>query len=120
MPKGFSKDDNSRPKELDGNGNSVGTGVGPVLGGIDNATGQQQTDGDTELVTRHDSTSNLAGRDLGHVQDDDGRDEPDTDALACLIKQLSTYRRLTRNRRSDAQQPAKRDQSLKQSAEYTR
>lgn len=49
------------PGELDGDGDAVGAGAVEVLGSVDNAGGEQQTDGDAELVTSDESTANLAG-----------------------------------------------------------
>lgn len=67
------------PQELHGDGDTVGSGIITVLGGVDHAVGEQDTDGDAELVTGHEGTADLLGRDLGHVQNDDGRDESDTE-----------------------------------------
>lgn len=49
------------PGELNGNGDTVGAGVVVVLGAVDNARGEQDTDGNAELVTSNESTTNLAG-----------------------------------------------------------
>jgi len=67
------------PGQLDGDGNAVGAGVVAVLGAIVDTRGEKDTDGDAELVSGHDRTTNLPRRNLGHVQDDDGRDETDTE-----------------------------------------
>lgn len=67
------------PQELHSDGDTVRSSVITVLGGVDNAVGQQNTDGDAELVTGHEGTADLLGRDLGHVQNDDGGDETDTE-----------------------------------------
>ncbi len=64
--------------QLDGDGDPVRAAVEAVLGGVVDARGDHQPDGDGELVARDDGAPNLAGRHLGHVQDDDGGDEPDT------------------------------------------
>ena len=66
------------PQELHGDGDTVRSSVITVLGGVDNAVGEENTDGDAELVTRHEGTANLLRSDLGHVQNDDGGDESDT------------------------------------------
>jgi hypothetical protein len=50
---------------------SVGTSVHPVLSGVDDTVGNQDTDGDAELVSRYDGTSNLSRGDLGEVKDND-------------------------------------------------
>lgn len=71
------KDDG--PGELDANRDSVGTGVEPVLCCVIDTGCQQETNGDGELVTRHELSSNLSGSNLGHVENDDGRDETDTE-----------------------------------------
>ncbi|KFZ18290.1 hypothetical protein V502_04170 [Pseudogymnoascus sp. VKM F-4520 (FW-2644)] len=67
------------PQELHGDGDTVGSGIIAALGGVDDAVGEEDTDGDAELVTGHEGTADLLGRDLGHVQDDDGGDESDTE-----------------------------------------
>jgi hypothetical protein len=69
---------NQSPQELDGNGNAVGASVEAVLGSIVDAGGEQDTDGDGELVTGHDGTTESLGRNLRHVEDDDGGDESNT------------------------------------------
>ena len=66
------------PEELDGDRDTVGASVTAVLGGVDNAVGKQDTDGDAELVSSNDGTTDLLGSNLGHVQDDDGGNETDT------------------------------------------
>lgn len=89
------KDDG--PEELDGDGDTVRASVITVLGRVNNAVGQQDANGDAELVTSNDGTADLARGDLGHVpvgirwgngvesgakvcsQDDNGRDETDTE-----------------------------------------
>ncbi|KAI2255605.1 hypothetical protein LOZ10_005651, partial [Ophidiomyces ophidiicola] len=68
------------PEHLQGDGDAVGAGVGAVLGAVVDARGEQQADGDAELVAGDDGAAHLAGRDLGHVQDDDGGDEADPEA----------------------------------------
>lgn len=37
-------------------------------------------DGDAELIARDDGSSDLSWGDLGHVEDDDGRDKSDSDS----------------------------------------
>ena len=69
----------SRPEELDSNGDPVRTSVGPVLGCVNDATGQEETNSDTELVAGYDSSSDLSGSNFGHVENDDGGDESDTE-----------------------------------------
>lgn len=59
--------ENESPKELDGDGDSVGASVTAVLGRVDDAVGKQDTNGDAELVPSDDGTTNLAGSNLGHV-----------------------------------------------------
>jgi len=66
------------PEELDGDWDSVGSGIIAVLCGVDDAVGEEDTDGDAELVAGDQSTTDLLWRDLGHVEDDDGGDETDT------------------------------------------
>ena len=55
------------PGELNGDGNAVGLGAVEVLGSVDDAGGEKQTDGDAELVSSDKSTTNLA-RALQHVR----------------------------------------------------
>jgi hypothetical protein len=65
--------------ELDGDRDAVRAGIQSVLGGIVDAGGNHKTQGDGELITSDNGTTNLAGSDFWHVQDDDGRDETDTE-----------------------------------------
>lgn len=67
------------PQQLNGDGNAVGAGVVAVLGAIVDTRGEKDADGDAELVSRHDRATNLPRRNLGHVQDDNGRHETDTE-----------------------------------------
>jgi hypothetical protein len=67
------------PEELDANGDTVGASVATVLGCVHNAVGDEDTNSDAELVTSNDSTANLLGGNLGHVQNDNGRDKSDTE-----------------------------------------
>ena len=67
------------PSELETDGDSVSTVVGPVLGEVDDDRGDHDTDGDAELVSRDQSSSDLSGADFRHVENDDGRDETDTE-----------------------------------------
>ena len=53
------------PQELDSHWDSVGTSVHPILGGVDDAICDQDTDGDTELVSGYNGTSNLSRGDFG-------------------------------------------------------
>ena len=71
--------ENDSPKELDGDWDSVGSGIITVLGGVDDAVGEQDTDGNAELVTGDESTADLLWSDLRHVKNDDGRDESNSD-----------------------------------------
>ena len=70
--------ENNRPEELNGDGDTIRSGIITILGRIDDAIGEENTDGDAELVTRYDGASNFTRRDLGEVEDDDGGDETDT------------------------------------------
>jgi hypothetical protein len=72
-----SKDDTE--DELDTDGDAVGGGAVDVLGTVVDARGQQETNGDAELVTGNESTSDLAGADLRHVKNDNGGFETDTE-----------------------------------------
>jgi hypothetical protein len=83
-PGGIGKEEQSdtkdkTPSELDTDGDPVGTAIVAPLGGVGDARGEEDTDGDTELVARDEGTSNFTGADLGHVQNDDGRDKSDSD-----------------------------------------
>ena len=71
-----SKDDSR--DQLDGNRDSVGAAVEAILGGVVDAGCDHQAEGDGKLVTCNDCATNLAGCDLGHVENDDGRDETNT------------------------------------------
>lgn len=71
-------EDNS-PGELDANGDLVRLHAVEVLGCVDDARGEHNTDGDAELVTGNESTTNLLGANLGHVENDNSRLETDTD-----------------------------------------
>lgn len=48
------------PGELDGDGDTVGASVVVVLGAVDNARGEQDTNGNAELVTSDESTTDTA------------------------------------------------------------
>jgi hypothetical protein len=69
---------NQAPSELDTNGNAVLASVAAVLDSVVDAGGEKETDGDAELVTRHKRTTDLLGANLGHVENDNGRLETDT------------------------------------------
>jgi len=72
--------ENDGPEELDGDGDTVRASIATVLGGVYNAVGDEDTNGNTELVSSNDGTANLLGSNLGHVQDDNGRDETNTES----------------------------------------
>jgi hypothetical protein len=67
------------PEELNSDGDSVRSRVRSVLGGVADTRGEKQSDGDGELVSRDNGTSDLSWGDLTHVEDDDGGDEADTE-----------------------------------------
>lgn len=71
-----SEDDS--PGELDADGDLVGLHGVHVFGSVDDAGGEEQTDGDAELVTGDESTTDTLGANLRHVEDDNGRLETDT------------------------------------------
>jgi hypothetical protein len=52
------KDDS--PDELDTDGNTVNTGVGPLLSSVDDASGKHEADGNAKLITGDQGTTNLA------------------------------------------------------------
>lgn len=68
------------PEHLHAHGHAVGGAGGVVLRAIVHAGGEQEADGDAELIAGHDGAAHLLGRDLGHVEDDDGGDEADAEA----------------------------------------
>lgn len=71
--------ENDSPKELDADWDSVRSSIVAVLGGVDDAVGEQDTDGNAELVTSDEGTANLPWCNLGHVKNDDGRDESNSE-----------------------------------------
>ena len=73
-----SKDD--CPKHLDGDWDAVRTCIVSVLGAIVDARSEQDTDSDTELVSRDNGPTDLPGCDLAHVKDDDCRNKTDTES----------------------------------------
>ena len=69
MTRGFWKNEepngkNDRPQELDCDRDSVRPGVITILRSVDHAIGYQDTDGNTELITSHESAANLFGSDF--------------------------------------------------------
>jgi hypothetical protein len=52
---------NQGPGELNTDGDPVRPRVRPVLGGVDHARGEQDTDSDAELVARHQGTTDFPG-----------------------------------------------------------
>lgn len=62
-----SKDDS--PGELDGDGDTVGASVGALLGSVDDAGSKHDTDGNAELVTGDEGTTDLAGALGGSVSE---------------------------------------------------
>ena len=63
------------PGELNPNGDSIRSRIIAVLGRVIDAGGQKQTDRDAELVAGHNGPTDLAGRNFGHVENDDGGHE---------------------------------------------
>ena len=55
------------PQELHSDRDTVGTSVASVLGGVDDAVGKQDTDGDAELITSNNGTTNLLRSDFRHI-----------------------------------------------------
>lgn len=53
--------------------------VGAILDSVVDASTEEKTNGNAELVARNEGTTDLARADLGHVQDDDGGDETNTE-----------------------------------------
>lgn len=73
------KNENDRPGELDGNWDTVGARVVAFVGGVIDDGGKEKTDGDRQLVSTNDGTTNPLGSRLGLVQRDHGGDETDTE-----------------------------------------
>lgn len=84
---------NQCPQKLDGNRDPVRATVVAILRTIDRAVSDKDAKSrsarhrklrenlpnrNTKLIARHKRTPDLFGRDLGHVQDDNGRYEADT------------------------------------------
>lgn len=65
--------ENHGPQELDGDGDTVRTRVHAVLGGIVDARGEEETNGDTELVATDKSATDFTRSNLGHVENNDSR-----------------------------------------------
>jgi len=70
---------NDGEQQLQTNWDTVRARVGKVLGSVGDAGSKHKTNGDAELVSRDDSTTDLLGSDFGHVKNDDGRDETNTE-----------------------------------------
>ena len=68
------------PEDLDGNRDTVRSAVSSVLGSIVDARSEEDTDGDAELVSGDECSTDLLGSDLRHVQNDDGGDEANSEA----------------------------------------
>jgi len=68
------------PSKLNGHGDAVGAGVHAVHRGVVDYSGEEQANRDTELVAGDNGTTNSLGCHLGHVQDDYGADEANTNA----------------------------------------
>ena len=82
------------PEHLQPDRDPIRGGRGVVLGAIIDARGEEQADGDAKLISRHNGAADLLRGDLGHVQDDDGRDEADTETG----DQTTTYQQFIRGR----------------------
>jgi len=70
---------NKTEDELDTDWDTVRASVRAVLGGVVDARSEEETDGNAELVSRDEGTTNLAWADLRHVKNDNGRLETDTE-----------------------------------------
>jgi hypothetical protein len=66
------------PSELDTDRNAVLASVATVLDSVVDAGSEKETDGDAELVTRNKRTTDFLWADFGHVENDNGRLETDT------------------------------------------
>ncbi|KAH3674048.1 hypothetical protein OGATHE_002028 [Ogataea polymorpha] len=69
---------NDGPDELQSNRDSVGAGVVSVLGAVVNTGREQQSDGDEELVTGNDGTSDFLWRNFRQIQNHHGRNKTNT------------------------------------------
>jgi hypothetical protein len=81
--RGFGEDqhadnEDDSPGELDGDGDTVATGVVTVLGGVVDDGGEEETDCDGELVCADDCTTDPFGRGLRLVERDCCGQETDT------------------------------------------
>lgn len=72
--------ENKSPKHLNCNWNTIRASIEPVLSAIVDAGCEQDSDGNAKLVSRHEGASNLSWGNLGHVEDNDSRDETDSKA----------------------------------------
>jgi hypothetical protein len=66
------------PGELDADGNAVLAAVTTVLDSVVDASGNEETEGDGELVTSNEGATDFLGANLRHVQNDNGGLETDT------------------------------------------
>lgn len=66
------------PGELDTDGDAVLASVTTTLDAVVDTGGKQETNGNAELVTGDERTTDLLGANLGHVENDNGRLETDT------------------------------------------
>ena len=71
--------ENDAPGELDTDRNAVRTSVGAIADGVVDAGSDKKTESNAKLVTSNQCASNLAGADFGHVENDNGRLETDTE-----------------------------------------
>ena len=72
--------ENQGPQHLNSNGNTVRAGVLAILGCVRDTGSKKETDRNAKLIARDDSTTDSLGRDLGHVQNDDGGHESNAEA----------------------------------------
>jgi hypothetical protein len=73
-------EENDGPGELNSDGDTVRAGIIPILGGVVDDSSKQETDGNSELVTADNGTTNPLGGSLGLIEGDGGTDH--TDAVA--------------------------------------
>merc|ERR1712137_617170 len=66
------------PGKLDTDGDAVLASVTTTLDAVVDTGGKQETNGNAELVTGDERTTDLLGANLGHVENDNGRLETDT------------------------------------------
>lgn len=65
-----SNDENDREEPLESNGDSVGTGVVPLMSTVVDDGGEEDADGDCKLICAHDQSTDPFGSGLGLIERD--------------------------------------------------